>query len=209
VRSEAGVLTESYGKPVFVLPMVKVEERPKTNEDNQRVHSPYLLGIEAMKELIGKRLPERVALESVFAEAGLIFLIKYSGGHIRNLMRFVQNAVLEHEGALPITLKESQRAIRDTISSITPMLRPGDWQIFALLETDEGASWDNNDPNRRKLLENRCVMEYINGGEDDIFNEPVPWYAVNPLLRELRPFKRAVDAELAARENDDEHRITG
>jgi len=203
VRSVAGVLTELYGKPPFVLPMVKVEERPKAEEYNAPIHPPYEPGIEKMKELIGKRLPKGVALESVIVEDGLMFLIKYSGGHIRNLMRFTQNAVIEHEGGLPITLKEAQRAIRDTIGFMSPMLRPGDWQIFATLETDEGEAWDNNDPDRRRLLENICVMEYINGGEDDLFNEPAPWYAVNPLIRELRPFQRAVNAVLAEQNSDD------
>ncbi|HEX9930764.1 MAG TPA: hypothetical protein VGB02_19680 [Pyrinomonadaceae bacterium] len=41
------------------------------------------------------------------------------------------------------------------------------------------------------MLENLTVLEYINGGDEDIWEEVAPWYAVNPIVRELREFKTA------------------
>ncbi|MCW3055331.1 MAG: hypothetical protein JWN14_4501, partial [Chthonomonadales bacterium] len=60
-------------------------------------------------------------------------------------------------------------------------------------ERSEDQSWDNNDPERRQLLEMLCVLEYMNGDRaQDRFNKAMPWYAVHPIVRELNPFKHAV-----------------
>ena len=37
--------------------------------------------------------------------------------------------------------------------------------------------------------ENLSVLEYINGGVDAPFALAEPWYAVNPIVRELQKFK--------------------
>jgi hypothetical protein len=45
-------------------------------------------------------------------------------------------------------------------------------------------------------LEELAIFEYINGGqEDNPFDPAAPWYVVNPIVRELSQFKRAVEAE--------------
>ncbi|HQR31973.1 MAG TPA: hypothetical protein PLK30_04480, partial [Blastocatellia bacterium] len=43
-----------------------------------------------------------------------------------------------------------------------------------------------------KMLENLSIFEYLNGGSENEFEEATPWYAVNPIVRELRTFKEAV-----------------
>jgi hypothetical protein len=46
-----------------------------------------------------------------------------------------------------------------------------------------------------KMLENLSVLEYINSvGGSDPFAPAEPWYAVNPIVRELQKFKAAVSA---------------
>jgi hypothetical protein len=44
------------------------------------------------------------------------------------------------------------------------------------------------------MLEQVSVMEYLNGGDDDVFASAEPWYAVNPIVRELSQFKLALAA---------------
>jgi len=44
------------------------------------------------------------------------------------------------------------------------------------------------------MLNNLSVLEYINGGEDDPFAPVEPWYAANPIVRELQKFKAATSA---------------
>ena len=44
------------------------------------------------------------------------------------------------------------------------------------------------------MLEHLSVLEYINGSKDDPFAPSEPWYAVNPIVRELEKFKAAVKA---------------
>jgi hypothetical protein len=47
------------------------------------------------------------------------------------------------------------------------------------------------DPDFLAMLENLSVLEYINGGDGDPFAAAEPWYAVNPIVRELGQFKAA------------------
>jgi hypothetical protein len=49
----------------------------------------------------------------------------------------------------------------------------------------------NGDGDYLKMLENLSVLEYVNGGDADPFAEAEPWYAVNPIVRELQKFKDA------------------
>ena len=54
------------------------------------------------------------------------------------------------------------------------------------------------------MLENLSVLEYINGGVDDPFALAEPWYAVNPIVRELQRFKAAVQTIKNERQRPDQ-----
>jgi len=54
------------------------------------------------------------------------------------------------------------------------------------------------------MLENLSVLEYINGGGDDPFALAEPWYAVNPIVRELQRFKAASQAIKTEKLNPDQ-----
>jgi hypothetical protein len=193
VRSEANLLAQHYGRDAFVLPMIKTEHRG-------REHQPFDKGRARVEELLGKRVPIGVALAQVFDADALQFLIEYSAGHVRNLMLFAREATLYAGGNLPIPLIAVQRAIAQTVSVLEPSLRPGDWEVLAELELSERQKWDSNSSAQRRLLENLCVMEYINGGDENPLKKATPWYAVNPILRVQDAFEDALIAEKAKQE---------
>ncbi len=190
VRSEGNLLAQHYGRDSFVLPMIKTEHRG-------RAHQPFVKGRAKLEELLGKRVPSGVALADVFDADALAFLIEYSAGHVRNLMMFARESTLYAGQSLPIPLIAVQRAIAQTVSVLEPSLRPGDWALLAELELSERQKWDSNSPNQRRLLENLCVMEYINGGDENPLKKATPWYAVNPILRVQGAFEDALEAEKA------------
>jgi hypothetical protein len=187
VRRDGNMLMQLYSKELFVLPMVKTEHRG-------RDHKPFAAGREKLMELLGRRMPAGRSLADVFETEALDFLIEYSAGHVRNLMMFARGSTLYASGRLPITLIVVQRAIAQTISVLEPSLRPHDWDLLAELELSDRQKWDSNSADQRRLLDNLCVMEYINGGDENPFQKATPWYAVNPALRVLDAFEDAVTA---------------
>ena len=62
-----------------------------------------------MRKILQKRMGG-LKLEEVFTPEALEFLLKYSGGHVRNLMIFVRNACT-YTTALPIPLKRDAKIL--------------------------------------------------------------------------------------------------
>ncbi len=173
-------LREYYSEP-FVLPMVKILQRES--------REPFEKGIESLKFILQKRLDE-IKLEDAFTEDALDFLIKYSGGSIRYLMSFVREATT-YTDDLPMTISEAKNAIKQTISTFSTSIPEHHWELLAKLDLSKDQRFPNDNEDYRKMLENFTLLEYINGGDEDIFEEVAPWYAVHPIVRELRQFKEA------------------
>ncbi len=92
---------------------------------------------------------------------------------------------------LPITISEAKNAIKQTVSLFSTSIPHHHWELLAKLDLSDDQRFPNNDDDYRKMLENLSVLEYINGGDEDVFEEVAPWYAVNPIVKELRQFKEA------------------
>ncbi|MGB0561044.1 MAG: ATP-binding protein [Spirulinaceae cyanobacterium] len=177
----AAQLANLYDDPQ-ILPMVKVRERDG---------AIYAAGLAKLREMLGKRIeniPEAAGLSlenQVFANGELLSrLCLMSGGHIRDLMRFVQNA-LDWVDTLPITSKAVNRALAQSRQTYHDAVNSEDWkhlvQVAQNKEIENMAAF-------RKLLFNRCVLEYVDVYEDGSFDK---WYDVHPLIKELPEFKGA------------------
>lgn len=183
-RSHGPQLIARYGSAPFVLPMIKVEER--------ETHAPYEKGREKLRDLLQKRAGE-VPLEELFTPTALDWLITYSGGHARDLMQSVQAAITYNDAIPPIPLKAAQRALNQRVALFSTSLSPVRWRKLALLECSPDQQIDPDDADYRMMLEQICILEYINGGvEENPFDPAAPWYAVNPIVRELTQFKTAL-----------------
>ena len=171
-------LHQRYG-PSLVLPMIKTMERG--------TREPYEAGLSSLRELLRKRLGN-LKLTDAFTSEALEFLLKYSGGHVRNLMTFVQNACTYADN-IPIPLNAAQRAIQQTVRNYSTAIPEHHWKKLAELDRSPDQKIPNGDGDYLVMLENLSVLEYINGGDTDPFAEAEPWYAVNPIVRELQKFK--------------------
>lgn len=183
VRSADGPQLEQRYGMVFVLPMIKVIER-----DTRASYQP---GVASMRAILQKRLGD-VKLDQVFVPEALDFLLTYSGGHVRNLMNFVQQACTYTVG-LPIPLSAAQKAIKQTVNTYSTAIPDHHWEKLARLDLSPDQRIPNGDSDHLKMLENLSILEYINGGDENPFAEAEPWYAVNPIVRELKKFKEAVN----------------
>ncbi len=182
VRSMDGPqLEQRYDGAPFVLPMVKVIER--------ETHDSFTPGIDSLKTMLQKRVGEH-SLEEIFDDAALEFLLKYSGGQVRSLMIFVQSACAYAE-KLPISLEAAHRAVHQTVRTYSTAIPESHWDKLARLDASTDHAIPGGDADYLAMLENLSVLEYINGRGDDPFAPVEPWYAVNPIVRELKKFKAA------------------
>jgi hypothetical protein len=178
--SRAADLRDIYGDPQ-VLPMIMVQT-PDGKTD--------AAGLAKITEIIKKRIepfaPNANLETEIFSSAeGLLRLCLMSGGHVRNLMLLVRSAI-DHIDSLPITEKAIQRGITQARDTYRRTVEQDEWELLA--KVTESKQIDNDD-RYRKLLFNRCVLQY---GYFDDEGELQPWYDVHPLIEGIQQFKDAV-----------------
>jgi len=179
IAREAGtILQQLYGTPPFVLPMVKVFHRGQRNKR-------YLEGRECLKELLAQRVaPESV--DDLLAPDAIEFLLDACGGHVRQLLQFVREAIGYTQADVPLPLGVAQRAIGQTIAAYSTMIPERHWPKLIALECSADHRIPVGDQDYLEMLEQLSVLEYVNGGEDSF----EPWYAVHPIVCRLDRFRR-------------------
>jgi len=175
--NRATELINNYNDPQ-VLPMIMVQNPDgSTNE----------VGLAKIKELIEKRVkqvnPNQCLETGVFeSRETLERLCLMSGGHVRNLLLMMQEAITRTED-LPITAKAAQRAITQARDVYRRTPEEGEWQILAKVSQTQRIL---NDEQHRNLLFSRCILEYRYYDEE---GEMQPWYDVHPLIKGIKQFK--------------------
>ena len=175
--NRATELINNYNDPQ-VLPMIMVQNPDgSTNE----------AGLAKIKELIEKRVkqvnPNQSLETGVFdSRETLERLCLMSGGHVRNLLLMMQEAITRTED-LPITAKAAQRAITQARDVYRRTPEEGEWQILAKVSHTQRIL---NDEQHRNLLFSRCILEYRYYDEE---GEMQPWYDVHPLIKGIKQFK--------------------
>ncbi len=184
-RSNLGPqLPQLYGKNVFVLPMVKIHKRGNFDE-------LYQIGIDELKEIITKRLTHSgTNIENAFTDDALAHIIKYSGGNIRNLIRFIQEASFATD-ELPINFQAAREAVREEVRGFAASVREEYFEKLAKLDLSKDQQIDNSDEDYAKMLESTAVLEYLNGNETETDDDY--WYAVNPAIRRTNKFNSALE----------------
>ena len=169
-------LVQTFGEEPFVLPMVKVEE--KNGE-------PYEDGLELMREVLQRRFKIVGVKETEVFDSPDIFthFCRMSGGHVRNLLIYFRSAS-DYVDSLPFTKEAVRRGIRQHINAYSRSIPEEHWKLLAQLHLAPD-KYIPNDNEHQAMLGDLSILEYLNGEE--------PWYAVNPVVRELEKFKRAVE----------------
>ena len=175
--NRATELINNYNDPQ-VLPMIMVQNPDGTTNE---------AGLGKIKELIEKRVKQVNPNQSL--ETGLFDSLEtlerlclMSGGHVRNLLLMMQEAITRTED-LPITAKAAQRAITQARDVYRRTPEEGEWQILAKVSQTQRIL---NDEQHRNLLFSRCILEYRYYDEE---GEMQPWYDVHPLIKGIKQFK--------------------
>ncbi len=189
VRRSGGELRQIYKAP-YVLPNVKLFERDGSTR--------YQPGWDCFQAMLQKRLEPAQLLDAISGD-GLEFLLKYSGGHTRSLMQFMQDAATYAQGVVPVPLTAAHAAVRQIVPVYSTSIPAGHWQKLVQLDRPDDHQIPPDDPDYAEMLEALTVLEYVNGGlMAEPFGTSEPWYAVNPIVRELTQFKAAMAAATLA-----------
>jgi hypothetical protein len=175
----ANEVKENYGKP-GLLPMVMVR-----NPDG----TPCNDGLAAMKELVKQRvqLHTRQSLETQVFDSPetLERLCLMSGGHVRELMLLMQEAI-NRTDTLPLSRQAVQRAITEIRAVYQRTPKTDQWHLLAKVAKSKQI---DNEEAYRDLLFKRCVLEYQ---YFDGAGEKQTWYDVHPLIKEIKQFQEAL-----------------
>jgi hypothetical protein len=177
-RGEGSRLTTNYGSTPCILPMVKIFHRCKPDSTN-------LTGYEHLRNVIAKRLDPNQKLSDIFSTPALDYLIHYTGGHTRQFVHAVRQAI-SYADSVPIQKSAAERTIGEIRATYATTIAEAHWRALATLETNSLCTIANHDPDHLKLLEQIAILEYINGQGAD---KQEPWYAIHPVIRDIPRFK--------------------
>ncbi|MBO3460794.1 ATP-binding protein [Aetokthonos hydrillicola Thurmond2011] len=176
--NRAADVANTYGNPQ-VLPMIMVQ-----TPDNQ----PYQRGINKVTEVLQKRLSlidqNRSIVEMFQQREDLEKLCLMSGGHVRNLLLLMKEAI-KYTDTLPIPTRALQRSVSDLRNTYRNTVYANEWQALAKVHSSKQIE---NDPLYRGLLFNRCILEYryLNAeGESEC------WYDIHPVIKGIKEFQDA------------------
>lgn len=141
---ESGATTHGFTK-TFQLPMIKIE-----NEDGSMRHDGY----SAMRDMLHRR-----ADQELFSDGVADYLIEYSGGHPRELLRLLQATFSFAEGTL-FDMDSAKRAVRHLASDYRRILNPSDYEV--LVGIDQSLTDPQRSSDSRRLLYNLALLEYNN-----------------------------------------------
>ncbi|MFM8293698.1 MAG: ATP-binding protein [Microcystaceae cyanobacterium] len=177
--SRVSDLRDIYDNDPLVLPMIMVEM-----PDNQTVCKE---GMDQLKELIARRVrkyaPTRPLETTIFESREVLEkLCLMSGGHIRNVMLLIRSA-FDHIESLPITKQAVQRSITQAREIYHRTVEENQWSLLVEVYKSKAIK---NDDEYRKLLFNRCILQYAFFDDE---GEMQVWYDVHPLIRAIPEFK--------------------
>lgn len=179
----------NYGK-TRVLPMVMVQQQDGT---------PFPTGLAKLREAIQRRVqphdPNRDLDTQVFDDPETLKrLCTACGGHIRELMQMMQEAV-NRTDQLPITAQAVQRAITELRAVYQRAVEEQEWAKLVQVAQSRTIPNDNE---HRSLLQRRCILEYSYLDQEV---ESQIWYDVHPLIRKIQRFQTEIAKSKPAKLN--------
>lgn len=149
----------------MVLPMIKLQERDG---------SPFVPGLTAMHDLLLLR-----ADSSLFSSDDEVNrLVKYSGGHPRELLRLLKLCCEVADNQIDAAVV--QRAIEQLASDYRYFLKPADYVLLKAI--DANPTHGGNDEQAQELLHRLALLQYNDGS----------WRRSHPVVRTLEGYQLAV-----------------
>jgi hypothetical protein len=165
-------LTQRFPEDAKVLPMVTVHMQDGSNFEPGLVLLRQMVLARAFPELnLCDRIPH---ISKIFdSSASLERLCQVSGGHVRDLLRLLNNWI-QRERKLPLRRDTLETLIRIRRNEMTMQISDDEWELLRQVRKRKKVGGDRD---YQALVHSRLVFEYRNHlGES--------WFDVNPILME-------------------------
>ncbi|HIQ16270.1 MAG TPA: ATP-binding protein [Leucothrix sp.] len=140
-------LNANFGQ-IFRLPMLKIRDR----EDN-----PIAENYDVMRELATKRVPEYL-----FDSAETLdYLIRYSGGHTRDLLRLLNVAINSADDEV-IDKASAEKSVKEVSNDYRRFINSQDYARLVEIDQNPDNPDDFTDEESGKMLYNLVLLEYNN-----------------------------------------------
>ncbi len=158
-------LNASFGQP-FRVPMLKIRER-----GGAKVAEHY----QVMRELVHKRVPAYL-----FDDAETLdYLIEYSGGHPRDLLRLL-NVAINFSDDEKIEQQAAKKSVQQLANEYRRFIHSQDYARLVEIDRHPDSPDDFTDAESSKMLYNLILLEY-----NDCF-----WKS-HPVISTLSGYKKA------------------
>ena len=164
-------LTEQFKREANLLPMVATHLRDG---------SEFTQGMELVRQLVlARAFPELSAqkrlakVKEIFdTQETLDYLCCISGGHVRNVLRIVNEAIME-EDKLPISRDSIDKVIKIFRNQRRKAIDDKQWELLRRVVKTQTAAGDEG---YKMLIRSMFVFEYT--------DDEGSWFDVNPLLKD-------------------------
>ena len=172
-----GNLTQRFPEDPKVLPMVPVQLKDGSDDRAGMMLLQQMVLARAFPDL---KPQERLSkITEIFDEpASLDRLCRISGGHVRDLLRLLNNWI-QKQRELPLGRQTLEILIRTRCNEMTMQISDDEWELLRQVKKRKKVGGDRE---YQKLIHSRLVFEYRDRHGES-------WFDINPIIAQAQELK--------------------
>ena len=175
--NDFNTLTQRFKSDPQVLPMVSIQLRDGKEFGEGMAKLRQLVLARAFPHLEEQQRLEKIT-EIFDSTETLDYLCKMSGGHVRNILRILNDAIKKQKG-LPISSENLNKVIQNFRNERTLAVDDQEWELLRQVAQTKKVKGDDG---YQKLIRSMFVYEY----RDDEGS----WFDINPILKDSVELKK-------------------
>ena len=175
--NDFNTLTQRFKSDPQVLPMVSIQLRDGKEFGEGMAKLRQLVLARAFPHLEEQQRLEKIT-EIFDSTETLDHLCKMSGGHVRNILRMLNDAIKKQKG-LPISSENLNKVIQNFRNERTLAVEDEEWELLRQVAQTKKVKGDDG---YQKLIRSMFVYEYR---DDD-----GSWFDINPILKDAVELKK-------------------
>ena len=175
--NDFNTLTQRFKSDPQVLPMVSIQLRDGKEFGEGMAKLRQLVLARAFPHLEEQQRLEKIT-EIFDSTETLDYLCKMSGGHVRNILRILNDAIKKQKG-LPISSENLNKVIQNFRNERTLAVDDEEWELLRQVAQTKKVKGDDG---YQRLIRSMFVYEY----RDDEGS----WFDINPILKDSVELKK-------------------
>ena len=172
-----GNLTQRFPEDPKVLPMVPVQLKDGSDDTTGMMLLQQMVLARAFPEVQPQERLNKIT--EIFDEpASLYRLCRISGGHVRDLLRLLNNWI-QKQRDLPLSRQTLETLIRSRCNEMTMQISDDEWELLRQVKDRKKVGGDRE---YQKLIHSRLVFEYRDRNGES-------WFDINPIIAQATELK--------------------